>query len=110
MYQETRPMVITKIDLTTVKGVLIDLDNTLFNHPKCHKIALTACYDYVTTNLFKGLSRAAFDAAYQAGRNEVQDRLFPQGVCRSRLLYFKTMMDHLGATENFGESLVLGKK
>ena len=103
-------MVISDLDLSNIKGVLIDLDNTLYNHPKCHEIALTACYEYITASLFAGLSRSEFDTAYQAGRYEIQNRLFPQGVCRSRLLYFKTMLDQLGAPEKFMVSLVLEKK
>ncbi|MBT5953773.1 HAD family hydrolase [bacterium] len=90
--------------LSQYKGVLIDLDNTLYLHDPCHNAAIKAVYDYAKdAGLVNEID--SFNAGYQIGRKAVQKRLFPQGVCRSRLLYFQAMLDAMGHSEKLSEAL-----
>lgn len=78
-------------DLENVKGVLIDIDNTLYEYDFPHQIALDACY--VIAKKFCNLSKANFKLAYRKHRTAVTERLSPQGACRSRFLAFQALFE-----------------
>ncbi len=85
----------TSIDLTDVKGVLIDIDDTLFDFEKYHMVAVTACAERFIDGK-PDISTAAFINIYAAHRNSVVERLYSQGTCRSRLLVFQSMFEAMG--------------
>lgn len=78
------------IELKNVRGVLIDLDNTLYLYEPCHEFALESCY-----SLWEQGTWEEFKLTYRAARNDVTRRLSPQGACRSRLLAFQNMFESL---------------
>ena len=90
------------IDLTGIKGVLIDLDNTLYKHDPCHNQGLQACHHAFSC----GLSTDEWMRAYQTGRERVQKRLYPGGSCRSRLLYFQAMFEYLKKEKAYERALL----
>lgn len=87
------------VRLSQFKGVLIDLDNTLYLHDPCHKAALKAVFEAFKADLSLD-TYDAFKTAYQVGRNTTQDRLLPNGSCRSRLLYFHAMLDAMNRSHD----------
>ncbi len=82
-------MSFSNIDLSDCKGILIDLDDTIYNYQTAHRFSL----DNVRHQFFPDLPLADFRAEYRAARNAVMDRLAPQGCCRSRLFTFLELLE-----------------
>lgn len=80
------------IDLTGIKGVLMDLDNTLYTYEPCHRFALSSCAKHFGCDL----PADEFKAMYRRFRTLITERLTPQGSCRSRLLAFQGMFEEMG--------------
>lgn len=94
-----------KIDLTEVKGVLIDIDNTLYTYDPMHEEALERCYaDYQHITINKSLlpvSSTDYKGQYREARNAVTERLRPSGACRSRLLAFQKLYESLNVSGSY---------
>ncbi len=75
------------IDLTDKKGVLIDLDNTLYPYAINHARALASCRSLAKTNYDVGAEQ--FDASYREGRSIIHVQLEHRASSHSRLLYFQ---------------------
>lgn len=93
------------IDLSHVRTVFSDLDNTLYSYEPCHKLALEGCYNEFL-KLNTPLSSEDFKKLYTAARKEVTKRLSPQGACRSRFLGFLKIFEDLG----FPSAFILAQK
>jgi putative hydrolase of the HAD superfamily len=93
------------IDLNGVKGVLIDLDNTIYDYKIYNKKALKYCYDL---NYFEG-SFEEFVELFLKHRKIIVARLFPLSSCRSRALTFQSMMEELGQENPFEKALELSE-
>lgn len=78
------------IPLDGLRGVLIDLDNTLYNYDLAHEAGLSAAFDTCALGF---ASYAGFAETYREARNSVIARLHPQSVCRSRFLAFQKMAE-----------------
>jgi len=85
------------IDLTGVKGVLIDLDDTLYRYEPCHDAGLATCFEHHTF----GLSVQAFQTRYRAARDLVSRTLAPQGASRSRLFAFMAMAEEANTPQGY---------
>lgn len=96
------------ISLTNVKGVLIDIDNTLYSYDKPHHEALAASYKQ-TLNYDVDLSQVDFNKLYRKYRTEVTERLSPQGACRSRLFAFMQIFEELKIRESYVKAYHLEK-
>lgn len=88
------------------KGILIDLDNTLYLHDTCHKTALKSVFEAFKDTLGT-ITYTDFKNVYDKGRKVIQSRLLPTGSCRSRLLYFHAMLDEVGLSANVGLALTM---
>ena len=86
-----------QIDLGDIKGVLIDIDNTLYAYGPSHQKAIVACHEAFSA----GLSLGSFSKRYRQKRNEVIERLGPQGICRSRLLAFQSLFEEMQIPQAF---------
>ena len=75
-----------EIDINNVKGVLFDLDNTLYEYDPCHNQALASCRDYAFNNYQIELS--IFDDSFLKARKLTHKQLNGQAASHSRLLYF----------------------
>lgn len=93
-----------KIDLSSVKGVMIDLDNTLYLYEPCHNFALKSCYEKFFTHKF---SFDDFASLYKKHRDEVTVSLSPQGACRSRLFAFQHLLEEIKESESYEKALML---
>jgi len=77
------------------KGILLDIDNTIYDYPSAHGNAI----DAVRVHLGKILSleNAVLDEAYRRARESVHIELAGTAASHSRLLYFQRMLERLGA-------------
>lgn len=89
------------INLTNIKGVLLDLDDTLYCYENCHELAINHCYQHYKNNIDKKISSADFKNFYQQKRNDVVKKLSFNGSCRSRFFAFQAMFEELDITNNF---------
>ncbi len=94
------------ICLQSVRGVIIDIDDTLYHYHPPHKIAIRTCYDALknTYTVFKDFED--FYAQYRHYRTAVIHALQGQGACRSRLFAFQ----HLFEQHNISQAYVVAKK
>ncbi len=82
-----------EIDLNGIKGVLLDLDNTLYEYELCHQFALDTCYKEFNLEFDK--NRKEFDLFYNNAKKKVHNDLHGQGSSHSRLLYFQKFFESL---------------
>lgn len=73
------------IDLNGVKGILCDLDDTLYDYEHCHQAGYAAARE-LAGSIF-GLAPADFDLHWAAARKKVHHDLKPFAAGHSRLLY-----------------------
>ena len=98
-------------DLSTlpkpVKGILIDLDNTLYDYEPCHTHALKKCHKFFNRNVEK-IDFEKFHTLYLKGRAEVKKQNSGTVGSRSRYLYFQLMLEGLYGETRIKDSLQLG--
>lgn len=85
----------------TIKGVLCDLDGTLYSHDEAHRGGVDQLY----RDGFTQLPREDFEAFYQKARKKVQSQLYPTGVCRSRTLYIKNLCEEVFSVAPYNKVL-----
>lgn len=93
----------TDIDLQTVKGILIDFDNTLYEYAPCHKVALNAVYEWYKQN--HEILYDDFALLYGQAQKDVKVRTKNQAASHSRLLYFQRMLEGVTGKTDVQESL-----
>lgn len=86
-----------QISIEGRRGVLIDLDDTLYAYDPAHEQALRRVHSDCLTEI----PFADFSRLYRAARNRVMRDLSPQGVCRSRLLAFLHIFEDLCVSHNY---------
>src|SRR3990172_3027420 len=77
------------------KGILLDIDNTIYDYPSTHRNAIDAVRIHLGKIL--GKENAVLDEAYRRARESVHMELAGTAASHSRLLYFQRMLDILGA-------------
>jgi HAD superfamily hydrolase (TIGR01509 family) len=92
------------IDLTGVKGVLLDIDNTLYPYQPSHKVAQAAASKALQEHL--RVDAAAFESAYSVARTRVHHDLEGQAASHSRLLYGQKLVEVILGRTNFEASLL----
>jgi putative hydrolase of the HAD superfamily len=75
-------------------GVLLDLDNTLYDYQSAHGPAFASVMGYYA-KLFK-LPEEDLAKAYMESREAINDRLRGTAASHNRLLYFQGMCERLG--------------
>jgi putative hydrolase of the HAD superfamily len=75
------------------KGILLDIDNTLYAYDESHKVALGVVIE-VIQNKFS-LSELEIDDAYHKARKMVQIELGLTAASHNRILYFQKMLEIL---------------
>lgn len=77
------------ISLEGVRGILIDIDGTLYPYSSCHEAGLLGAY----VEYSFGYSWDEFSLKYRSARDSVTVRLEGQGACRSRFFAFQMMCE-----------------
>lgn len=90
--------ILDKIDLGTVKGILWDLDNTIYEYEPVHKAAYRKCIE-MAERKFK-ISESDFEANWTIARRSVHQSLHGQAAMHSRLLYFQRLSEQLYGKTN----------
>jgi len=91
------------ISLEGVKGVLLDIDNTLYDYDIAHQIALQQCATVFVSQY--GETTDTFHSLYNKARKRINHQLAGQGASHSRLLYFQKLFEsYLGYT-HFAKTL-----
>jgi HAD superfamily hydrolase (TIGR01549 family) len=80
-----------KFDFEGVKGILLDLDNTVYEYFPCHEKALQALYEEYYK--IQPLSYSLFLDAYKEAQVAVKQRTQGQAANHSRLLYIQYMIE-----------------
>jgi len=75
------------------KGILLDIDNTLYGYDESHKIALGAIVTFIKKHF--SLSDKEIDFAYHKARKLVQVELGLTAASHNRVLYFQKMLEIL---------------
>lgn len=91
------------IPLDTVKGVLIDLDNTLYEYEPAHQAGLKAAYDALPFEQ----NFDVFANEYRAARTVVTRDISPHGSCRSRILAFQALAERWSVENRYSLALEL---
>ena len=93
------------IDLTHIKGVLIDIDNTLYAYEPSHKKSLEVCYKLYIKEFQTSFTFKEFAKKYTEKRKKVTERLKPQGACRSRFFAFQSLFEEMKLPQAFNRAL-----
>ena len=88
---------IKKINWGETKGVLIDIDDTLYSYKKVHKLAIKKCYQVLPLEMKASHSQDQFINLYTSYRNKFTTKMNYSGTCRSRLFAFQKLFEN----ENF---------
>lgn len=75
------------------KGILLDIDNTLYNYDITHKIAKNKVLEFCINEL--NLEKDIVENAYEIGRKKVHIELSETAASHNRLLYFQKMCEIL---------------
>ena len=75
------------------KGILLDIDNTLYNYDTTHKIAKNKVLEFCINEL--KLEKDLIENAYEIGRKKVHIELTETAASHNRLLYFQKMCEIL---------------
>lgn len=76
------------------KGILLDIDNTLYDYNITHFFAKNKVLEYCMSEL--NLSKAEINIAYEKARKQVHIELSETAASHNRLLYFQKMSEILG--------------
>jgi len=93
----------------SIKGIFIDIDDTIYNYKAAHSIAIKQCYEYFFKNISSRLDFNKFNEIYRDKRNIVTSNLYPQGACRSRFLAFQSMFEDFDLKKPYELALLFEK-
>lgn len=77
-----------------IKGVIFDLDNTVYSYDICHEYAMRKLGDYVCQKYT--LNLAQFGEAFEKAKKYVKKRLCNTGVSHNRMLYMQRFLEIIG--------------
>ncbi len=90
--------------IASPKGILLDLDNTLYDYKSCHKAALNAASELFLRET--GIDNERFGELYNICRREINRELHGLASSHNRLLYFQRVMEKMNLKVN--AKLILG--
>ncbi|MBS3815831.1 MAG: HAD hydrolase-like protein, partial [Hadesarchaea archaeon] len=92
----------------TIKGVLLDVDNTLYPYEPCNEAGKEAAWKKAK-ELGYEVSREEFEEFYNLGRREVKRELAGTGSAHDRFLYFKRAIGLCTGTHRARDSLKIAE-
>lgn len=94
------------VELGGVKGVLIDIDNTLYEYKSVHNKTMRSCYKAFAQEIKTEFSFGDFMQAYISKREHIVERLQNQGSCRSRLFAFQSILEEFGILGAYDKAFI----
>ena len=76
----------------SAKGILLDLDNTLYDYLPCATAGIRAAHRVYKS--YKDVGFITFKAAYDMAREQIHQSLCGQAAMHDRLLYFQRMCEN----------------
>ncbi|HNR86820.1 MAG TPA: HAD family hydrolase [Spirochaetota bacterium] len=76
------------------KGILLDIDNTLYHYEPCHRIAIERALTYLSHTLSR--DPANLGADYREARRQVHGEHAGTAAMHNRLLYFQRLLELIG--------------
>jgi HAD superfamily hydrolase (TIGR01509 family) len=89
------------IKFDTVKGILIDIDDTLYDYKTTHNKIINLVYNYLDENQKEVLPRDKFVKTYTSLRKQITKELNSNGSSRSRLFAFQRLAENLTINQPF---------
>jgi len=89
--------------LKNFKGIIFDLDNTLYDYDACHSSSLLYCSEIALEKY--SISKDDFDKCYYVARKKINTTLNGMAASHSRILYFQTMSEDVFGKTNADFSL-----
>lgn len=77
-----------------IKGILLDIDNTLYDYEKTHEIALDAALDLLAEKYL--MDKRALRDFYKKARIKIHKELSGTASSHNRVLYFQKMLEMQG--------------
>lgn len=74
-----------------IKGIVFDLDNTLYDYDACNDTALLAVRNYMVSRF--GICGQDFNQLYDSAGKQVKERLGLVAASHNRLLYMQTFLE-----------------
>ncbi len=76
-----------------IKGILLDIDNTLYDYDLCHKFAIDKCRQWLNNHL--NIDEDSFNSAFTESKKTINERLVDTAASHNRLLYFQLTLEKL---------------
>ena len=77
------------------KGIIFDLDNTLYNYEKCHKLALCKVINFININ-YEIKKHFDIQNEYNIISTKLKNELNNTASCHNKNIYFKHLMEIFG--------------
>jgi len=97
----------SEIDLAAAKGVLTDLDNTLYAYDRCNEYASDQVWQQVKA--WYGVEAKLFSNLLAEAKNHVKYNNIGQASSHSRILYFQYVLEKLTGKTQFQQTVALEK-
>ena len=75
------------------KGLLLDIDNTLYSYKNSHELGLNAAFSLIESQF--GVESVSIKNAFSEARKEVHITLSETAASHNRMLYFQKMLEKL---------------
>lgn len=82
--------------MRNINGILLDIDNTLYDYSVCHEYAMQKCTQWVYKN--HGIDELTFTKSFNISRKTINMRLENTAASHNRLLYFQLTLEKLKIT------------
>ncbi len=76
-----------------IKGILLDIDNTLYDYESCHEFAMDKCRQWLKNHF--NINEDSFNSAFKESRKIINQRLIHTAASHNRLLYFQLTLEKL---------------
>ena len=82
------------------KGIIFDLDNTLYSYTECHKVALRTCINYLCEKVHIS-ETSPIEQKYHKIANQLKHELPGVASSHNKAIYFKQLLENLGVSYGY---------
>lgn len=100
-------LIFPKINLKDVKGVLLDIDNTIYHYESCHNYALDILLSQLSTIVSN--SKQAVQEEFMKSRQKVNKQLYGTASSHSRFLYVQLTLEYFIGKSAFYHTIKMEK-
>jgi len=100
-------LIFPEINLSGVKGVLLDIDNTIYHYESCHNYALNILLSRLSTIVSN--SKKEVEEEFMRSRKKINEQLHGTASSHSRFLYVQLTLEFLLGKTAFYHTLKMEK-